>query len=81
MTRTGGPSNGKKKNPDNKKPLSSISAGAHQPTGAVLKAIIKGKDISATAGGADATVKENLTVRFECTCQTQASAGFSIFLG
>jgi len=81
MTRAGGPSNGKKKNPDNKKPLSSISAGAHQPTGAVLKAIIKGKDISATAGGSDATVKENLTVRIERTRQTQAPAGVPIFLG
>jgi len=81
MARAGGTSNGKKKNPDNKKPLSSLSAAAHQPTGAVLLVTIKSKGIWATAGWSDATVKENLTVRFECARQTQTPAGFPIFLG
>jgi hypothetical protein len=48
-TQTGKSATGKRKISGNKKPLSNLSAEAHQPTGAVLWAIIRFADISSTA--------------------------------
>ena len=48
LTKTGRNATGRRQKPGNKKPLSSLSAGAHQPTGAVLWAIIRIEDFSST---------------------------------